>query len=131
MSMDLSIVIVTHNHHDILRTCLRSVLVASEDIPGEIIVIDNASTDHTADVARQLDCTVVCELQKGYGQACLAGIGALNPQTEIVVFIDGDRSDHGEQLEQIVAPIINGPTGRRCRQTVIPRARSRIHSVRA
>jgi len=72
----------------------------------EIIVVDNASTDNTADVARTLGCTVVSELQRGYGQACLAGINALNPQTEIVVFIDGDRSDHGEQLEKIVQPII-------------------------
>ena len=72
----------------------------------EIIVVDNASTDDTASVARQLGCTVVSELQRGYGRACLAGISALNPQTEIVVFIDGDHSDHGEQLEKIVEPII-------------------------
>ena len=73
----------------------------------EIIVVDNASTDNTAEVARQLDCTIVSELQRGYGRACLAGIGALNPQTEVVVFIDGDRSDHGEQLERIVEPIVS------------------------
>jgi len=72
----------------------------------EIIVVDNASTDNTAEVARQLGCTVVSELQRGYGQACLAGISALNPNTEVVVFIDGDHSDHGEQLEKIVKPII-------------------------
>jgi len=72
----------------------------------EIIVVDNASTDNTAEVARQLGCTVVSEFQRGYGQACLAGISALNPQTEIVVFIDGDHSDHGEQLEKIVELII-------------------------
>jgi len=72
----------------------------------EIIVVDNASTDNTAEVARQLGCTVVSELQRGYGQACLAGISALNPETKVVVFIDGDRSDHGEQLEKIVEPII-------------------------
>jgi len=74
----------------------------------EIIVVDNASTDNTAKVAREHGCTVVSELQRGYGQACLAGISALNPQTKIVVFIDGDRSDHGEQLERIVEPIISG-----------------------
>jgi len=73
----------------------------------EIIVVDNASTDNTAEVARQLGCTVVSELQRGYGRACLAGISALNPQTEIVVFIDGDRSDHGEQLERIIEPIVS------------------------
>jgi len=71
----------------------------------DIIVVDNASTDKTAEIARQLDCRVVSEPQRGYGQACLAGIRALNPQTDIVVFIDGDYSDHGEQLDQIIEPI--------------------------
>jgi len=82
-----------------------------DDLPrsviSEIIVVDNASTDQTAEVARRLDCRVVSEPKRGYGQACLSGIAALNPQTEIVVFIDGDRSDHGEQLEEIVEPIIS------------------------
>jgi len=82
-----------------------------DDLPrsviSEIIVVDNASTDQTAEIARQLGCRVVSELQRGYGKACLAGISALNPLTEIVVFIDGDRSDHGEQLAQIVDPIIS------------------------
>lgn len=82
-----------------------------DDLPrsviSEIIVVDNASTDQTAEIARQLGCRVVSEPQRGYGKACLAGISALNPQTEIVVFIDGDRSDYGEQLEEIVDPIIS------------------------
>jgi len=59
-------------------------------------------------VARQTGCRVVAESQRGYGQACLAGISALNPQTEIVVFIDGDHSDHGEQLARLIEPIISG-----------------------
>jgi len=73
----------------------------------EIIVVDNASIDNTAEVARQLGCTVVSELKRGYGQACLAGIRALDPQTDVVVFIDGDHSDHGDQLEKIIKPIIS------------------------
>ncbi len=72
----------------------------------EIIVVNNASTDQTARVARELGCRVIDEPKRGYGQACLAGIAALNPQTDIVVFIDGDYSDHGEQLERIISPII-------------------------
>jgi len=82
-----------------------------QDLPRhlikEIIVVDNASTDKTAEVARQNHCRVVSELKKGYGRACLTGISALDPETEIVVFIDGDYSDHGEQLERLLEPIIS------------------------
>ena len=74
----------------------------------DIIVVDNASTDRTAAVAANAGCRVVAEPRKGYGQACLAGIKALDPATDIVVFIDGDYSDHAEQMERIVGPIIQG-----------------------
>jgi len=77
------------------------------DIIEDIIVVDNASNDNTASIARQLNCRVIFEPQKGYGKACLAGISALHPETEIVVFIDGDHSDHGDRLNQIVEPIIS------------------------
>ena len=39
-----------------------------------IVVVDNASTDRTAEVARQAGALVVHEPQRGYGAACLAGI---------------------------------------------------------
>lgn len=43
--MDVSIIIVNWNTEDYLRTCLRSVFDATEGIPFEVIVVDNASSD--------------------------------------------------------------------------------------
>jgi hypothetical protein len=48
--MDLAIVVVTHNHHDLLRQCLRSALAAIDGIDGEVVVVDNASMDATPQV---------------------------------------------------------------------------------
>lgn len=48
--MDLAIVVVTHNHHDLLRQCLRSALAAMDGIDGEVVVVDNASMDATPQV---------------------------------------------------------------------------------
>ena len=45
--MDLAVVVVTHNQHDLLRQCLRSVLTAMEHVEGEVVVVDNASIDAT------------------------------------------------------------------------------------
>lgn len=72
--------------------------------------MDNGSTDGTGDAARRVasNVRVIREDRPGYGQACLTGIAHLDPATEIVIFIDGDYSDHGEELPRLIAPILRG-----------------------
>lgn len=83
------------------------------DIPREmirqIVVVDNGSRDSTAEVARAAGAVVIAEPQRGYGAACLTGLRhiAADPP-EIVVFLDGDYSDHPEELPRVVAPILKG-----------------------
>ncbi len=83
-----------------------------DDIPGwvdEIVVADNGSTDDTPKVAAEHGARVVHEPKRGYGAACLAGLAALGAGSEacdIIVFIDGDYSDHPEEMDQIVEPIL-------------------------
>lgn len=84
-------------------------LVVSE-IPrwvDTIVVADNGSRDSTADVARAAGATVVREAERGYGAACLAGIAALEA-ADIIVFLDGDRSDYAEDMATLVDPIAEG-----------------------
>lgn len=45
--MEVAVVVVTHNQHDVLRQCLRSVLTAMENMAAELVVVDNASVDTT------------------------------------------------------------------------------------
>ena len=74
----------------------------------EIIVVDNGSTDHTDEVARQGGARVVSEPTPGYGRACLAGIAALDPSSDTIVFMDADHSDYPEELPRLLAPIQEG-----------------------
>lgn len=90
----------------------KSIAKVIYDIPkivDEIIVIDNSSTDETANNAKIAGATVLKEVKKGYGFACLKGLEYISNQTKkptIVVFLDGDYSDYPEQLTQIIQPII-------------------------
>ena len=74
-----------------------------------IVVCDNASTDATSEVARRGGAEVVAERRPGYGSACLRALAhvAADPP-EIVVFLDGDYSDHPEELPALVEPILAG-----------------------
>lgn len=83
------------------------------DIPGkwvkEVIVVNNASTDNTVEVAQKAGATVLNEMTPGYGTACLKGIDYVKSEhssTQILVFLDGDYSDYPEHLPQLVKPII-------------------------
>ncbi len=80
------------------------------DIPGglvdEVIVVNNASTDATAAHARAAGATVVDESRQGYGAACLRGIEhARTKRPDVVVFLDGDYSDHPDEMPRLVEPI--------------------------
>jgi glycosyltransferase involved in cell wall biosynthesis len=62
---------------------------------AEIVVVDNGSTDRTADVAREGGAAVVFEGHKGYGSACLAGMRhlELHGAPDAMVILDADHAD--------------------------------------
>jgi len=103
-SLRISVVIPACNEESSLPLVLSALPTT---LLQEVIVVDNASTDRTAEVASKGGARVVRESRRGYGSACLAGIAELKP-TDIVVFIDADFSDHPEELPQVIAPIVAG-----------------------
>ena len=68
------------------------------------IVVDNGSTDGSADVAAALGATVVVENRKGFGSAAHAGL--LAATAPIVAFCDADASMDPADLPTLVAPIL-------------------------
>jgi len=80
----ISVVIPCHNEED----GIRAVLEQMPAIVDEVVVVDNASTDRTAEVAAAAGARVVGEPRKGYGRAYKTGFAAA--RGDIIVTMDGD-----------------------------------------
>ncbi len=72
----------------------------------DVIVVDNGSTDSTAQEAHEAGAKVVHEPRRGYGSACAAGV-AESQEADMLVFLDGDHSFSPSDLPALLAPILN------------------------
>ncbi len=103
----VKVVIPANNEEQSIGLVVRDI---PKDIVSEVVVVNNASTDNTATVAREAGATVLDEPVPGYGRTCLKGISylaAADKQPDILVFMDGDYSDYPEELGAVIAPILN------------------------
>lgn len=98
----ISVIIPAYNEAPALSHVIADI---SRQLVKEVIVVDNGSTDQTARVAQKHGAQVVFQPERGYGNACLAGIANLNKKTEIVVFLDGDYSDDPHQIIDFIRTI--------------------------
>ena len=127
--MRTAVVIPVFNERDSLPLVVAAI---PRDRVDEVVVVDNGSTDDTTLVARGLPVRLVREDRRGYGSACLAGIAALAASPpDVVVFLDGDFSDHPEEMPALLEAIAAGADlvigsrtrGRREPGALLPQAR--------
>ena len=104
MTMQVSVIIPALNEAESIGQ------VVSEmpwHLIAECIVVDNGSTDKTAEIAEQAGARAV-KSPRGYGAACLAGSNAALAESGILVYMDGDGADIIDGLPYLLAPIEAG-----------------------
>lgn len=80
--------------------------VNGEAVVDRVVVVDNGSTDRTAERAHAAGATVIREPKRGYGQACAAGsVEAIRHGASVIVYIDGDGSSHADEIDRLLKPI--------------------------
>lgn len=105
---EISIVLPCLNEEITIGTCITKAqkFLNNEKINGEIIVADNGSTDHSAEIAKQHGATVVHVEQKGYGAALRGGFKAA--RGKYIIMADADDSYDLENLQPFLNKLREG-----------------------
>lgn len=98
----IGVIIPALNEEKSIGRVLSEIPVWADDV----VVVDNGSTDGTAQEAAACGALVIAEPRRGYGSACRAGIRALAQKSDILVFLDADFSDSPGEMARLVDPII-------------------------
>ena len=108
LSLVIKVIIPAFNEENGIGEVIREI---PKNLISEIIVINNASTDNTEQIAIKAGAIVLREPVPGYGKACLKGIEYLKqtqPVPDVVVFLDADHSDYPEEIPALLKPITQG-----------------------
>ena len=94
--LSISVVIPCYNEED----GIRHVYAGMPSYVDEVVVVDNNSTDRTAEVARSMGAKVVFQPRKGYGAAYQAGLPAAT--CDIIATLDGDGTYPADEISLLI-----------------------------
>lgn len=107
-SLEVSVVFPSLNEENAIGTCVDDALaaLARRSLSGEVLVVDNGSTDRTAEIAQRHGARVVSETRQGYGASCLRGL--LQARGEFVVLLDADNTYPIDMVDHFIQALRNG-----------------------
>jgi glycosyltransferase involved in cell wall biosynthesis len=107
-TLDVSVVIPCLNEAETIAACIRKAKGAIErrGLAGEVIVVDNGSTDGSPQLATAEGADVIQEPRRGYGNAYLAGLAAARGR--YIVMGDGDDTYNFDEVDRFVDALDSG-----------------------
>ncbi len=100
--MQVSIIIVSWNVKDLLQKCVESIQQYSSNISYEIIVVDNASTDGTAEMIQQFPEVTYIQNNTNAGFAKANNQGITQAQGEYILLLNPDTEFTENTIEQCI-----------------------------
>ena len=107
-NIEVSVVMPCLNEEEAVGICIKKAKRALDDlnIKGEIIVVDNGSSDNSVAIAQREGAKVVFEPEKGYGSAYLKGFK--EARGDIIVMGDADNTYDFSQIGRFILPLKEG-----------------------
>jgi glycosyltransferase involved in cell wall biosynthesis len=104
----VSVVIPCLNEAETIAECVRRARAVLDEsgLDGEVIVVDNGSTDGSGDLARAAGALVVDEPRRGYGSAYLAGLAVA--RGDYIVMVDADLTYDFREIPRFVGELESG-----------------------
>lgn len=103
--IDISVVIACLNEAKTVGACIENAIYAFKTLglEGEVVVVDNGSTDHSREIAEAKGARVIFESKRGYGHAYRRGFREAKGQ--ILVMGDADGTYDFSELRGMVQPL--------------------------
>jgi glycosyltransferase involved in cell wall biosynthesis len=107
-AVELSVVLPCLNEAETLESCILRAQQTMRDanIPGEVVVADNGSTDGSIEIGERLGARVIRVAAKGYGNALMGGIAAA--AGKYIIMGDADASYDLAHIPRFLEPLHDG-----------------------
>jgi uncharacterized membrane protein len=107
-AIEVTVVFPCLNEHEAVGLCVTQALEAMRGggIAGEVVVVDNGSTDGSAEIAEAGGARVIHESRRGYGRALRTGFQAAHG--EVVVMADADGTYDLAKIPELTRPVLAG-----------------------
>ncbi len=106
-NLDVSVVLPCLNERDAVGSCVKEAKTALDtaELSGEVLVVDNGSTDGSRDVAAEAGARVIAERRRGYGRALRTGFE--QARGRVVVMADADGTYDLSKIPELVRPVLD------------------------
>jgi len=107
--MDVSVIIVNWNSAAYTTACVASIRTATQGLHYEIVVVDNASSDNSVEMLRQVPDirVVISSTNLGFGRA--NNLGYQQSSGGVLLFLNPDTSVQGEAIYRMYTALLSSP----------------------